>query len=478
MPARSLSRRGTLVGAALIATSLLGSATAASAASSIAYLDGKEVWVANLDGSSKTRLSGGEGDWTAVAQNDAGWIVGVELEAGKIATLSRFKIWDPQGVLSYQGPLANKPSGASAAYPLGLSLTAGGGLIVYGFSEFTYGYPVGSLATGFYALPSSTVVSPALGPLRVTRGVYATVGPNDRVVVSGFPNRHTIAFQAPDSIGSDVFTPWLDISGFAPNAIYNAVDLSGDGATIVSQVEKDVQGSDDPAFINIAKTESFGGAYVDDCMVDIPETAKAQHPTVSPDGRTVAWDDTSGVRIAGAPNLAANGPALCALTSPIATISATGSYPSIGGFDLNAYLAAKSPAPTPTPAPGGGGPAPTPTPVVGGPAAPTEPTFTLKTSGTPKVSTGAATATFKITPGATGTAKVTLTISPKSIGLKGKAAITLGTGSSKVTKGKSATVKVKLSAKAKTYKKRLKGKKATLKVQIGSSTVTTTIKLG
>ena len=130
--------------AAIAATALVLTFAISASAASVAYLDGNEVWVSNTDGSQKIRLSSGEGDWRAVAQADDGHIVGVQLEAGKISQLSRFTVWNPSGQRIRFGALSATSNG-SFAYPLSLDLTNGGGLIIYGFSQYIYDFPVGQL---------------------------------------------------------------------------------------------------------------------------------------------------------------------------------------------------------------------------------------------------------------------------------------------------------------------------------------------
>ncbi|MBO9534020.1 MAG: hypothetical protein J7513_13700 [Solirubrobacteraceae bacterium] len=460
----------------LLAASACVTATPASAAQSVAYLDGKEVWVANLDGSSKTRLSTGQGDWTAVAQNDNGWIVGVQLEAGKIAQLSRFTVWNPQGQIVNQGPLTSKNAGASAAYPLGLNITASGGTLVYGYSEYTYGYPVGTLVKGFFVLPSSTkTVTP---PLSVGSAQYLTLGPNDRVV--GSTSETSIGIQGAGGLGVTAFQPSQFFS--APFEIWG-VDTSGDGTVVATSLYDNSAGSGTagPKHVHFTKWVDFGGTVIlDDCFLDQAGTARDTHGTVSTDGTRVAWEGLGGVKVAGAPSFTSAGPPTCNLSSPPVTISATGTYPSLGGFDLNAYVAANAPAAGGGGA-AGGGTGGTGAPAGGGTGSPATPALTATLKSAPKLSTLTSKTTVvsvKLTASATGEAKVELKIPPKNLGLKGRNPITLAAGKAKVTAGQQKTVKLKPTSRARTLRKKLKGKKATLRVKIGALTSESTIKLG
>lgn len=494
MPACSVVRRAATLLAAAGAL-LAASATTASAAPSVAYLDAHEVWVANLDGSGKTRLSTGQGDWTAVAQSKDGWIVGIQLEAGKISQLSHFTVWNPQGVETYHGPLPAHTDAAIATYPLSLALTTGGGGIVYTYSE--YGSLYSWARTGYIVLPSTTAVAPALGPISFATSSspseYVALGPDDRVFLTGgaVVGARQAYVQAPGGIGTDSFSPWMNLSA-APNSYsYQHLAVSAnDGSTYALEIYDD-QGSfaGSPTYIDLGRATGFGGAGIDDCLIEQKSTTRTSHPTLSPDGTTIAWQDTGGVKLAGVPNFAPGGPATCAFASGPITLSATASYPSIGGFDLGAYLAARAPSTGGTGGSGGGstgtgggaGGGSTGTGAGGsgsdgsGTGAPT---LTAKLSGTPKISTATSTLAFKLTPSATGKATLKLSILPKALGLKGKTAITLGTGSGAVKRGASATIKVKLTARAKSLRKRLKGKKASLGVTVGGQSTTITVKLG
>ena len=64
-------------------------------ASSVAYLDNGEVWLASLDGTQKARLAtpvvNGDGDtekWLDVAQSDGGRIVAVRNKPGRMSSFS------------------------------------------------------------------------------------------------------------------------------------------------------------------------------------------------------------------------------------------------------------------------------------------------------------------------------------------------------------------------------------------------------
>ena len=132
---------------ALVLLALLPLPAAANAAS-VAYVDNGEVWLSSLDGTQKVRLAtpvvNGEGDtekWLAVAQSDSGRIVAARNKPGRIANFSWFKVWEPNGSSTVEGPL-NAPTGwTSYAYPLSFDITANGTHMVYGYSNTTGSAP-------------------------------------------------------------------------------------------------------------------------------------------------------------------------------------------------------------------------------------------------------------------------------------------------------------------------------------------------
>ncbi len=144
MPIASAAMRSLLIAIALLLT-----AAPAAGAASIAYVDGGAVWLSSLDGQQKVRLAapvvnaaGNTETWQAVAASDTGRIVAVRNEPGRTPLLSWFKVWEPNGASTVEGPL-NAPSGwAAYVYPLGFDITADGSHMVYGYSNTSFPDPV------------------------------------------------------------------------------------------------------------------------------------------------------------------------------------------------------------------------------------------------------------------------------------------------------------------------------------------------
>ena len=155
----------------LIAITCLLTMAPAAGAASIAYVDGGDVWLSSLDGSQKARLAtpvvNGAGEtekWLAVAASDNGRIVAVRNVPGRIARSSWFKVWEPDGTSTVEGPL-NAPSGWTVyVYPLGFDLTADGAHMVYGYSNSSSCCPI-NFAQGAYVRP---VTNSPLEPINIS----------------------------------------------------------------------------------------------------------------------------------------------------------------------------------------------------------------------------------------------------------------------------------------------------------------------
>src|SRR4051794_38114166 len=203
--------------ATLIAILLLLTTAPAAGAASIAYIDGGEVWLSSLDGARKARLAGpvvnaaGQTEkWLAVAASDGGRIVAVRNEPGKTSRLSWFKVWEPDGTSTVEGPL-NAPSGWTVyVYPLGFDITADGSHLVYGYSNSSGCCPI-SFAHGTYVRPASNSV---LNPI-VTSGQTHPSLLGSRVISledSSAPSIVNVQDADGGNPYTNAFTPWLDTS--------------------------------------------------------------------------------------------------------------------------------------------------------------------------------------------------------------------------------------------------------------------------
>lgn len=446
---RALCRLTTLAVVAL-AGFLVGAGPAS--ASSVAYIDGHEVWVSTLDGSRKERLSAGEGDWISVTAADNGRILGVRLEAGKIFQLAKIQLWESNGSVLSQGPLPSTSGWTSYVAPLGLDLTSDGVFAIYGYAGQVGIVPGATFPKGHYAILSDT------------KSNITPIGQ------SGYTNPTTFGRRVVSSQGSQVMAQVTDTSN--PFAISWApiIDVSATGLelrrTDVAATGRlaAIELAADPGDDKIAAVSLSGmdppvtvGATTD-CY--LPTVGEATDPTLSQDGATIAWKDAQGVKVAGAPTGTTEP---CALSSPPIVISPTGSYPSIGGADV-AQLRPTAPAPT----------SPTPPSV-----APRLSPLTVTLPAKPTAAALAATRglALKVRAPAAGRITVTGSVIARRLGLKGKKLIVIASGLATAKAAGTVTVRVRLKKSARKYRARLRGATLVLRISQGRLTTKKSVRL-
>ncbi len=455
----------------LIASAFLAVFAAAPAQADVAYVGAdKEVWISSLDGAIKERLSAGEGEgevkWFDTAQSDTGWVVGVRNIPGRIAQYATFTVWNPQGAAIYNGPLAGEVGGLSA-YPLSLDLTNDGRGIIYGFSRFQQWYGGSSLTEGHYFLPSETVVSPVNGPLKQINKRYPTLFGGTRVVAA--LDRTLNGVQDTGSIASETFVPWLDFSGVEVHLVgvrLRRTDVAASGTVIAFEV---TDGDYTVKRIGVAPVSALGGTFgTGDCF--LPTDGNATSVSLSQDGSAIAWEDSGGVKVGGIPDFSGAEP--CVLTRPAVTIAAGGRFPSIGAMSAAAIRAARSGSPG-SGSPGSGSPG-------GGtadPPASKPPIVTLPAKVTAAELTSTAGLPLKVTVSAGGKITVTASVPASRLGLKGKKAVVIATGSASPRSAGQVSFKLRLNAKGRKHRKKLRGSTLTLKITQGTKTTTKTIRL-
>ncbi len=421
---------------------VFGAAPAAQAGS-IAYVDQNEVWVSSFDGTQKALLSAGEGDWRVVTAADNGMVLGVRLEAGKVSQLAKIQLWGSDGQTISQGPLPYSTySWSTYAAPLGLDLSADGVFLAYG-----YGGQVGS---GFYSghnvVNSDTKTNNT--PIGQDGYQWPTMFGQQVVAKSGSSAVFQPAGTGPFGTG---FTSLIDLSGL-PGLTLQRTDVAATG----NLAAMDLDGTTDKIAVVSLSGMTTGAAVGDTVNCFLPATGNAANATFSQDGQFVAWQDVEGIKIAGVPTTA-NNP--CVFSSPPVLISATGSSPSIGGSDVRTLR--------PT-APGGGtDDAPASKPLI----------VTLPAKVTAAELTSKAGLPLKVTVSAGGKITVTASVPASRLGLKGKKAVVIATGSASPRSAGQVSFKLQLNAKGRKYRKRLPGLTLTLRITQGAKTTTKTIRL-
>jgi hypothetical protein len=438
---------------ALIAILFLLTMAPTAGAASIAYIDGGEVWLSSLDGAQKVRLathvvnpSGETEKWLAVAASDSGRIVAARNVSGRISRFSWFKVWEPNGTSTVEGPL-NAPSGWSTyTYPLGFDVTADGSHMVYGYSNSGFCCPQ-SFAQGTYVRP---VTNSSLDPINVDIE-HPTLFGSRMIAHTGT----TVYVQGTSAspYGND-FDPWTNWS--ATGLDVRRTDVAANGQLSATELEQWDGGSQTIGKIAVIATQGVNQPPTFPAAVDcfMPTDGVADETSLSLDATRIAWTDNGGLKVAGTPT---TGSDPCVLSSPPVVISPTASQGAIGGANIAAFLPASAPPPGAGP-PGGGG--------SGG-----APLATLPKKLTTKALSGARGIPIKVKVARAGKVKLSGTVPAKVLRRKGKPVV-IATGSATALRAGTMTVRLRLTAVARKKVKRLKGARMTLRVsQGGLSTI-------
>ncbi|MCO5315749.1 MAG: hypothetical protein M9938_06270 [Solirubrobacterales bacterium] len=298
-------------------------------AASVAYLDKGGVWVSSLDGKQKRKIASKTRDgrkWTELAQSDNGRIVAVRREPGKISNINRFQIWSPTGKPIHLGILSAETGWTSYAYPLSLDLTADGRNVVYGYSNYNYGYPVGTLENGTYVLYADRYQTT---PFKITDESWPTTVGNRLVTArsQGTVTRTIVDVQRTTGQPpwSQKFDPWIDIS--ATGYELQRTDVAANRKLVaVEGVKWGGDGAGWASAIVIARINGPGSTLTASCV--LPTKGEAGDVSISQDGKSLAWHDRRGVVVAGAPTF--GGTDTCKLKRRVKVISKTAKQPSIG----------------------------------------------------------------------------------------------------------------------------------------------------
>ena len=435
---------------ALIAIVCLLVLAPSAGAASIAYIDNGEVWLSSLDGKQKVRLAkpvvNGEGKtekWLDVAAADSGRIVAARNVPARMSSFSWFKVWEPSGTSTVEGPL-NAPSGWTVyVYPLGFDLTADGKHMVYGYSNSSSCCPI-SFAQGTYVRPVTNSVLP---PIVIPGQEEPSLFGNRIVAHSG----STVNVQdvGGGPYGPD-FTGWLDASGIPLEL--RRTDVAANGLLAALEFEQWNGGTQTTGAIAVLSTQGVdqGPAGAVDCAM--PVSGVAKDVSLSADAKRISWTDDQGLKVAGTPASAADP---CVLTSPPVVISPTGTHGAIGGASVASFL----PKPPPTGGPPTGGAAPVAT-------APKRVKLKALAKGV----------AIKVKVAGAGRVKIAGTVPAKVLRRKGKPVV-VATGSATAQQAGTVTVKLRLTATARKKRKRLKGARMTLRVSHAGLTATKRITL-
>lgn len=340
-------------------------ATASAAGPTVAYIDGHDLWYASADGTQKRQITTGgteERPFQVPSQGPDGTTVVVHRETfdgGSRPVLYRY---GGDGARQAANVMPVYSGATAAVYPIGLDMDWKSNAVAYGYSYC--GFACQARYQGYWLTFSDN------------QGAFPTnpQGKGD----ANFPSFYGTRVISSDGAGSLFIQPdvaeapftigsqgW--ISGPDNNVYWRRAEVAATGRQVALEWYSRAAG-DDASGVAVGE---HGGTLPGnvDRVCGLPTAASPTNVTFSYDGTLIAWQDAEGVKVAGAPNLAA-GTQTCTLSSPPRVISATGRAPHLGGADpvvWNAAMGAPgtvapgasgAPGGTPGTAPGPGSKAP------------------------------------------------------------------------------------------------------------------------
>ena len=442
-------------------------APAPASASSVAYIDGHNLWYSSPDGARKVQVTSG-------GSEDASWQVPSQGRDGKTVVVHRdtFEGGSKRPVLYLYGAdgklvTANVMpvySGAigGAVYPIGLDMDWNSNAVAYGYQYC--GFACQSLYRGYWLTFSDNQGAYPTNPQGASDAFNPTFY-KTRVVSSDSGGNIFVQPDVPEAPFTSSYQGWLT-HGEGYYLSRAEVSPANNQVAIEWLQDGGAEG------ITVAQ---HSGTVPSDLVAacDIQVAAHSGNLTFSPDGSQMAWKDDEGIKVAGVPNMAA-GTDTCTLTAPPRVISASGSQPSFGGADVAAVAGVGGGQPSGGAA-GGGKPA-------GGSGGGTKRLkvqFPLK----PTRAAFAKGITLKVTAPKAGRIDASASIPAKvarKVGLRGKAGASAARIASKGFAAASTTIVARGNTKAKqagTVKIRLKPTKAAKRAAKRMRKVVLTIKV-
>lgn len=475
--ARMSRRRTRTVGSVVaIVGAVLALAAPGALASSVAYIEGGNVWLSSPDGTKKVQLTTTgtpAKPWLGVAQAPDGRTAAVydnDSSGNANSRLQWFKVWDRNGNEIKDLPLQSKNVGTFITRPLAFEISDDGDWTVNEWSHCQGGYGSGGLYYFCLYLPHGswltlTTLPNFLDPLELAEFRQGTFYGNRVVYSDGSAISVQKAAGAPGGTDSDLW--------FSPPSGYKFMraDIPASGGKLAFET---YQSGGTPA--NTVSVASYSGDagtgavdFANGC--DLPAAGGAHSVAWSPDGSQIAWRDDQGLKVAGAPILPHPEQTPCTLSSPPVVISAvpaknsadskdsaylTTVGPSFGGTDVGAILAARQAKAAPPAA------APPATPPAGAPAGPA-----ITPPAGQKASALGKGLSVKVVSLAAGSISGVATI-PAAVARRLGIPATIGTGRITAARaGQKLTMKIKLGKKARRKLKKLRGVKVTVRVTQG-----------
>jgi hypothetical protein len=451
---------------ALAAIACGGALAGTAQADSFAYLKGGDVWLTTTDGARQFQVTG-TGAYAYVSQADDGTLVATT-QSGQLERLDRFG----RVLSSITTPVSQPTNGGSTVFygPLDADVSPNGKAVAYGFIKMgTYKYPDGTVDADMYDGHGFTR-SDALTGFLDSGFKYGTdwSGPewidDNNVLVSNGPGWPSSPVAIEKAGSGDPRSWFADPDNMHPME-----------ATI-SRNRRWVAAVHGPDRLSLSVYRIGDGALetatVNRCFVySDPSGFRYDSPTISGDGRTIAWGNGKSLYIAPLADASAG----CPDGQASRDVIPGADDPDWGPADVPAARPADAPlrtnggggggtggGATPAPAPAPGKPVPSPAPIVkGGPSG----TLTVKVPATRLAAALRSGLTLKVS-------------APKAGGLTATARAgqaKVATGSATAKAGKPVSLHLAFTAKA---RKALRhAKRTTLSVTVTGGGLSKTTKI-
>ncbi|MFA9271930.1 MAG: hypothetical protein ACEQSX_14475, partial [Baekduiaceae bacterium] len=331
-----MSNRTRLTALALVATAACAAAPSAVAATpTVAYIDGNDLWFASADGTQKRQLTTTgttERPFQVPSQGPDGATVVVkreDFEGGSRPVLYRYRA---DGTMQ-TGNVMPVYSGATApVYPIGLDMDWQSNAVAYGYSYC--GFACRSVYRGYWLTFSDNQGAFPTNPQGQSDAFFPTFY-GKRVISSDSGGSLFVQPDVAEAPFTNSYQGW--ISGPDNNVNWRRAEVAATGQQVALEWYSRTSGDTANGIYVGQHTGAIPGNVQNICS--LPTVGAASNVTFSYDGTLVAWQDGEGVKVAGAPNLAAGTPT-CTLSAPARIISATGKAPHLGGADPAAWAAA------------------------------------------------------------------------------------------------------------------------------------------
>ena len=316
---------------------LVLAACGTASAAGLVYIDGHNTWLSSPDGVHKLQLNqnGNENrPWNNPAQApDGRTVVSIREEIdGDVRPV--LYLYGPDGKFVTANVMPVYSGATIPVYPLGLDIDWNGQAVAYGYSYC--GFACESTYKGFWLTFSDNQGLYPSNP-QGQSDAYFPMFYGRRVMFSDSGGNLFVQPDVAEAPFTSSYEGWLD----HPTRRLTRVAAAQTGRQVaIEWTQYDESANLVGEGIMVGQ---HGGTIPSDVsdICELPTVGASSSPSFSPDGKQIAWGDTEGVKVAGAPNLVPGG-GPCQLSSPVKVIAPGGSQPRFGGIDVGAIVSPPS----------------------------------------------------------------------------------------------------------------------------------------